>query len=241
MITDKKTIEVCFSPALFEHYKNENSVVVIVDILRASSSICTAFQNGLKELIPVSGIDEAKKYKKQGYIIAAERDGKILDFADIGNSPENFSPEIVKGKIVVYSTTNGTQAINMASCCKQVVIGAFLNIDILTQWLIAQNHNVVIFCSGWKMKFNLEDSVFAGALSSNLLASEKFSTSCDSAYASMDLWDVAQKNILQYMGKASHQNRLTNMHMENVIPYCFSQNLAPVLPVLSGKSIVNVC
>lgn len=241
MITDKKTIEVCFTPALFDLYKNENSIIVIVDILRATSSICMAFHNGLKELIPVSGIEEARKYKELGFIVAAERDGKVLDFADIGNSPEHFTPEIVKGKTVVYSTTNGTQAINMASACKQVVIGSFLNLDILIAWLEKQKQDVVIFCSGWKNKFNLEDSVFAGALSSGLLATGNFFTICDSTHASIDLWSQAGKDIIHYMDKAAHKSRLKNLHIENAIPHCFSMNLSPVLPVLSGKSIVNAC
>lgn len=239
MTTEKRTIEVCFTPALFEYYKNEESIVVIVDILRATSTICTAFYNGLNELIPVSGIEEAREYKKKGYIIAAERDGTILDFADIGNSPEHFSPEIVKGKTIVYSTTNGTQAINMASGCNQVVIGSFLNLDLLAKWLYEQNKNVIILCSGWKKKFNLEDSVFAGALSSALLKTERFTTQCDSAHASIDLWEAAKENILSYMEKASHKNRLKKLHIDHVLPYCFSLNKAPVLPILSGKIIVS--
>lgn len=239
MNTEKKTIEVCFTPALFDYYKNEESIVVIVDILRATSSICTAFFNGLHELIPVSGIEEARDYKNKGFIVAAERDGKILDFADIGNSPEHFSPEKVKGKSVVYSTTNGTQAINMASACKKVVIGSFLNLNLLAKWLYGQNKNVIVFCSGWKKKFNLEDSVFAGALSSELLKTDRFSTQCDSTNASIDLWNTAKGNILGYMEKASHKNRLKNLHIDHILPYCFSLNKAPVLPVLSGQTIIN--
>ena len=108
---NKKKIEVCFSPAVFQYYKDSNAIAVVIDTLRASSAICNAFQNGVEKLIPVKTIDEARKYKKKGFIVAAERDGYVLDFADFGNSPFNFTEERVKGKTIVYSTTNGTQAI----------------------------------------------------------------------------------------------------------------------------------
>ena len=92
-----------------------NSIVVIIDILRASSAICTAFANGAASIIPVADVGEAREYKSKGYLVAAERDGFVLDFADFGNSPFNFTREKVEGKTIVYSTTNGTGIINQAS------------------------------------------------------------------------------------------------------------------------------
>jgi 2-phosphosulfolactate phosphatase len=104
-------IEVCFSPALYADYENKEAIVVVTDILRASSAIVTAFMNGVERLIPVGTLEEAKAYKDQGYMVAAERDGIVRDFADFGNSPYNFSADRVHGKEIVYSTTNGTQAV----------------------------------------------------------------------------------------------------------------------------------
>ena len=111
----KRNIKTYLTPALFEHGADENKLIVIIDILRATSSICAAFANGASSIIPVAEVDEAKEYKNKGYMVAAERDGYVLDFADFGNSPFNFSADKVKGKTIVYSTTNGTGIINMIS------------------------------------------------------------------------------------------------------------------------------
>ncbi|HBX52770.1 MAG: hypothetical protein A2275_08900 [Bacteroidetes bacterium RIFOXYA12_FULL_35_11] len=232
-------IETCFSPALFPLYKTDESIVVVVDIFRATTSICAAFHNGVKELIPVATIEEARQMKDKGYVVAAERDGIKPDFADIGNSPDLFTPEIVAGKRVAYSTTNGTQAISMAKNAKKLVIGSFLNIDILTRWLTIENAPVLIFCSGWKNRFNLEDSVFAGALASSLLESGIHQTQCDATLAAIDLWNLCKKDPVAYLEKASHKRRLQNLHMSHLIPYCLSFNLAPVLPILKDNVLVN--
>lgn len=162
-------IDTCFSPALYEPELHKSSVIVIIDILRASSAICTALANGAESIIPVAGADEAKDLKNKGYLVAAERDGFVLDFADFGNSPFNFTAERVSGKKIVYSTTNGTGIIKLASEAYEVSVGSFLNISALLRWLRMQNRYIVLFCAGWKNRFNLEDSVFAGAIAENLL------------------------------------------------------------------------
>jgi len=109
-----RNLETCFSPALYEEERHLGKLVVIIDILRASSSICAAFENGVSSIIPVATVDEAKAYKSKGYRVAAERDGYVLDFADFGNSPFNFTREKVEGQTIVYSTTNGTGLIQKA-------------------------------------------------------------------------------------------------------------------------------
>ncbi len=120
---EKLKIEVCYSPALFPYYENQDAIVVVTDILRASSAIVTAFMNGVERIIPVGTLEEAKAYKEKGYMVAAERDGIVRDFADFGNSPYNFTPERVRGKQIVYSTTNGTNAIQLASRAARYLSG----------------------------------------------------------------------------------------------------------------------
>ena len=236
----KNRIEVCFTPALFHLFKDESSIVVIVDILRATSAICTAFDKGAEKIIPVGTIEEARKYKDKGYLVAAERDGVVLDFADFGNSPKNFTFERVNRKTIVYSTTNGTQAIQMANSCYKVVIGAYLNHKILTDWLIKQNRNIIILCAGWKNRFSLEDSVYSGALANTLINTGNFTTNCDSALASIDLWKIAQGNVLEYIQKAAHRTRLKNLKLDDVIEYCHTFNISNSLPVLKNDYLVNL-
>jgi len=236
------TIEVCFTPALFPYRATENNfVVVIVDILRATTAICAAFDNGVASIIPVAEIEQARELKKQGYLVASERDGKKLDFADFGNSPFNFRTEAVVGKTIAYCTTNGTQAIAMARCGSSIVIGSFINLTALTGWLVKQDKNVLILCSGWKNKFNIEDSVFAGALTEKLLASGNFTTDCDSAKAAQDLWLLAKDNLLNYIEKAAHRHRLKRLGLDDVLEYCFTPDSTHVVPVCDGDSIVDAC
>lgn len=234
-------IEVCFSPKLFtEILTKENYIVVLTDILRASTSICAAFENGVKNIIPVSSVEEAKILKSQGYLVASEQDGKKLDFADFGNSAFNFSQENVGGKTLVYCTTNGTRALEVAREAGRIAIGAFINITALTSWLGYQSKNVVILCSGWKNKFCLEDALFAGALTEKLLESPEFMTHCDSAHAALDLWHVAKNNLTDYIGKAAHPQRLERLGLDDVIPYSFRCDLTQAVPVFEGREIINV-
>ena len=237
---DKKTIEICFSPKLFPYILTKNNyIIVIVDILRATTSICAAFDNNIKEIIPVAKSEDAKKYIGKGYLIAAERDGKKLDFADFGNSPFYFRKKEVKGKTIVYSTTNGTNAIECSKHYGTIVIGSFINLKALSDWLIKQNKNIVILCSGWKDKFSLEDSVFAGALAENILKNKNFNSECDSVTAALDLWLLAKNNLLEYIEKSSHRHRLKKMMLDDVLEYCFTLNSTNVIPILKGNAFID--
>jgi 2-phosphosulfolactate phosphatase len=232
------TIEVCFTPKLFpEIITKENYVVVLVDILRATTSICTAFSNGVSSIIPVGDMQEAREYKEKGYLVASEQDGKKMDFADFGNSSFGFTREKVGGKTLVYCTTNGTKALEIARSAKQIVIGSFINISALTTWIRNKNVNVVILCSGWKNKFCLEDTLFAGALASSLLEGSDYTSHCDSVMASIDLWNLAKTDILGYLEKAAHRHRLKRLGLDDVISYSFTPDQTDVVPVFDGKEI----
>ncbi len=228
----KQKLEVCFSPALFNRFESREAIIVIIDVLRASSAICTAFANGAETLIPVAEADDARKYKKLGYLVAAERDGFVLDFADFGNSPFNFTKDKVLGRTIVYSTTNGTRVIDMASGSYRTVIGSFLNITSLSGWLAGQGRDVILFCAGWKDKFNLEDAICAGAIADRLMDSPSFLTICDSAHASLDLWAQASKNPLEYIEKAAQRSRLRDKGLDDCIEFCMSEDFTDIIPVI---------
>lgn len=240
MPESRKKVEVCFSPALYPEFRNNESVVVIVDILRATSAIVTAFMNGVKSIIPVGTLEEAKAYKLQGYLVAAERDGIVRDFADFGNSPYNFKKEIVSGHDIVYSTTNGTQSIMMAAESHMVMIGAYLNMDAVCKLIEKEQRDVVILCAGWKNKFNIEDTLFAGALAGKILAIPDFYTICDAAHVSIDLWNMAQDHLMEYIEKAAQRHRLKKNNLDDVIEYCHTQNLSTLVPILKDKKLVAV-
>lgn len=237
---EKHKIEVCYSPALFPFYENRDAVVVVCDILRASSAIVTAFMNGVERIIPVGTLEEAKAYKEKGFMVAAERDGLVRDFADFGNSPYNFSPERVKGKQIVYSTTNGTNAINLASSGSQVLIGAYLNISALARYIRAKGQDLVILCAGWKNKFSLEDTLFAGALSKMVLEDDQFYTICDATLGAMDLYDVAEGDMMAYIEKVAQRHRLKKNNLDDVIGYCHELDLTDLIPALNGDHLISL-
>lgn len=236
----KRKLETCFSPALFNTDDHSDDIVVIIDVLRASSAICTAFENGAERIIPVADIATAKDYKSKGYLVAAERDGFVLDFADFGNSPFNFTKERVQGRTIVYSTTNGTGIINMASSCYGIVIGSFLNLGALSHWLSKQNRGVLLFCAGWKNRFNLEDTVCAGAFATNLLETGEYTTICDSTLAAADLWKLAKDDIPGYIDKAAQRSRLRDKGLDDCIGFCLSPDFTDKIPVsVNGMLVCN--
>ncbi len=236
----KNKIEVCFTPAIFKLFENPEAIVVIVDILRATSAICTAFMNGVRRIIPVATLEEAQLYKNKGYMVAAERDGIVRDFADFGNSPFNFTSERIAGKEIVYSTTNGTNSIMLAKNHFRVLIGAYLNISAISEYVISQRRDLLILCAGWKNKFNLEDTLFAGALSDLVLADDGYYTICDSALASMDIWSMAKSNLLGYVEKAAQRHRLKKNKLDDVIEYCHTFDQTNIIPALKDTYLVKL-
>ena len=175
-LQDKRSVEVCFSPALFPDILTQGDfIVVLVDILRATTTICTAVGERSRRRSSPSPLTQRRdSSSREGYLVASEKDGVQLDWADFGNSAFSFTREAVGGRTLVYCTTNGTRALHMAGSASSIVIGAFINMSALTEWLAAQQKDVVVLCSGWKNKFCLEDTLFAGALTEKLLETGLF-------------------------------------------------------------------
>jgi len=235
----RKRVEVCFSPYLFPLYKDEFDIIVVIDVLRATSAICAAFHYGVKEIIPVSTVEEAIEYQRKGFMVGAERGGQIVEGFNFGNSPYSYMIPEVKDQTIVLTTTNGTKAINLAKESGQVVIGALSNLEVLQQWLEKQDKNILCLCSGWQNKFNLEDTICAGAICDHLLSTNKFRSVEDASIAAKFLFLSAKDNMLGYLKASSHRRRLKNLNMNVDIKYCLHPNLAPVIPILQdGKLIV---
>jgi 2-phosphosulfolactate phosphatase len=235
----KLTVDVCLSPQLYPAYEREDTIVVVIDVLRATSAMCTAFEYGVDKMIPVATLEEAMEYKKQGYLVGAERNGIAIEGFDFGNSPYSYMTEKTKGQTVVISTTNGTQAIEAARNAYQVVIGAFTNITALCNWLQTQNKNVLLLCSGWKNRLNLEDTVFAGAVSERLINSNLFHTG-DAALAALFLYQQTQQSQVKFFHNSSHSKRLAAMGLKKDIKYCFTLDETSIIPVLDGKYLVKM-
>ena len=237
-MNDQKKISTCFLPALFEKYTNPDSIVVVIDVLRATSVISTAFHYGIKEIIPVQSLEEAKNYQgKANHIVAAERNAMPVDGFDYGNSPFHYMNDKVKDKTLVLTTTNGTKALEIAKHHKTIT-ASFVNFDAVVDYLILQNKDVILLCSGWKGFFNLEDSIFAGKLAEKLM-NNAFQNSNDSTLAAIELFHSSEADLLSFLSNSSHRKRLKNLNMEEDTKFClnptFQSNIVPILK--DGKLI----
>jgi len=234
-----KRIEVCLTPALLHLYDISNSIVVVIDILRATSSMVYGIDNGAAAIIPVSNVEDCLNYTDRGFLLAAERDGEVVKGYDFGNSPFSYSKEKVEGKTIVLTTTNGTKALHMArGNAAQVVVGSFLNLRSLCTWLIEQNKSILLLCAGWKDQFNLEDTLFAGAVVSELR--KDFTHFDDSSVAAEDLYQLSKNDLRAYLHKSSHSHRLAQLNIEEDVKFCLQINICEAIPVLVGDALVRL-
>jgi 2-phosphosulfolactate phosphatase len=232
-----RTIDVCLSPDLMHLYDVQQSLVVVVDILRATSCMTTAFAHGIESITPFAKLDDCLAMKAEGYYTAGERDGKKVEGFDLGNSPFEYMQPILKGKKIAFTTTNGTQAIAKSVGAQQIVIGSFLNMTALCQYLKNVNQNLLIVCSGWKGRVSLEDTIFAGAVVENL--KEHFLLACDAPLAAQRLYLQGKHNMVDYLKDSSHVKRLAKLNIQKDIEFCLTPDQYSVVPVLRENVLIN--
>ncbi len=229
MQTTKPELYTCLSPSLLELYEVEKSTVVIIDVLRATSTIVTALHNGAKSIIPVDSVAECIRIGKQiDSITAGERDGQIAEGLEYGNSPFEYPREFIEGKTLVLTTTNGTKLLHMAldKNAKAIITGSFPNLSAVCDFLLAQNQNVILGCAAWKNRVNIEDTLFAGAVINRI--GKHFSINCDSSQMALTMYTDAKKDLFEFMKakKASHYLRLSGYGLEKDIRYCLTEDIA---------------
>lgn len=234
----KPRLEVCFSPSLLPLYNIGESIVVIIDVLRATSTICTILYNGASRVIPVASVEECiRKGKETGAITAGERDGKIAPGLAYGNSPLEYPRELVEDKTIVLTTTNGTRLLHKASAARHIITGSFPNLSIVCQYLKQQSFPVILACAAWKDRVNLEDTLFAGAVVNRI--KDVFEVKCDSALAAETLYLHYQHDLFSIIKRSSHYRRLGQFGLEKDIRYCITSDIAPALPVLEDGILIN--
>jgi 2-phosphosulfolactate phosphatase len=235
----KPFLYTALSPALLHLYNVSQATVVIIDVLRATSTIATALYNGARHIVPVDSVAKCIELGRQiNCITAGERDGKIAEGLRHGNSPFEYNREFINGKILVLTTTNGTRLLHMAldKGAREILTGSFANLDAVTEYLIQQKNNVILACAAWKDRINIEDSLFAGAVIERIRG--HFSIECDASHIAVNLYNKAAGDLVGFMkeNNASHYNRLMAFGLEKDIRYCLEPNLANVLPIYeAGK------
>lgn len=234
----KRNLEVCLTPALLYLHDFSESIVVVIDIFRATSSICYGIENGAEAIIPVASIEACESYRHSDFLLAAERNGEVVEGFDFGNSPFSYVKGKVDGKTIVLTTTNGTHAINMSRGASKIVIGSFLNLSSLCNWIKTQPNDVLLLCSGWKDKVNLEDTLFAGGVV-HYLREENYALD-DAGIASEDLYIMAKDDLNSYLKKTSHSERLKKLGIEEDIKFCLNLNITKEIPVLDGERLIKM-
>ena len=234
----KRTIDVCLSPHLMHLYEVRDQTVVVVDILRATSCMTTAFAHDVESITPLAQLPECLALKAEGYMTAGERDGKKVDGFDLGNSPFEYMNPALKGKRIAFTTTNGTQAIARSVGARDIIIGSFLNLSAVVNYLKKVSTNVLIVCSGWKGKVNLEDTVFAGALVENL--KNHFDYACDAPIIAQRLYSQAHHNLKEFLRDSSHIKRLQRLNIQADIDFCLTENQYDLVPLIREKQILVV-
>lgn len=229
-----KTIEVCLSPDLIKQHEIKGKLAVVVDIFRATSCMITAAAQGVEHILPVAEVEEAKYFQaKEGYLAAGERQGVPVEGFDLDNSPHSYLQKDVKGKKVVITTTNGTQAIDKAKEAEELLIGSFLNFKILCQYLKKQEKDVIIICAAWRGHPNLEDTYFAGALVSELIDDFKYINDCCSVARAT--YHLGQTNPKRFLTNSSHFERLKKLGHAEDIDLCLTYDKYDVLLGREGK------
>lgn len=239
-----KRLQVCLSPALIPLYELEGKTVIVTDVLRATSTMVSALDIGVKEILPVATRQEAMKYiGKANHLVAGERDGKKVEGFDLGNSPLLLKEhrEVLQGNTLVMTTTNGTKAIKLSEAAANVYIGALTNVKALADHLISEEENieeVLVVCAGWKNRINLEDTLFAGAIAQELQA--HFEIYGDAAIMSHQLFELHQNNLFTCIQQATHYKRLKSHGIENDIKHCMTLNSSKTIPILKKGKIIAV-
>ena len=232
-------IQVCLSPALLNLYEIENRTVVVTDVLRATSTMVSALEVGVKKILPVASRAEALEYiGKENHLVAGERDGKKVEGFDLGNSPLSIQreQELVKDKVLVMTTTNGTKALKQSETAKHIYIGALSNVSAIAKEVMSLNQDILVVCAGWKNRINLEDTLFAGSLCEAVKQQVKIYG--DAAIMSQQLYNAHKSDLLHAIKCATHYQRLKSHGIEDDIAFCMTENSSTLVPVLENGFII---
>ncbi len=220
-----------------------NDIIIVIDVLRCTSSIITALANGARAIIPVQTVSAArlKASEHPQYILAGERRSTKPAGFILGNSPLEFTRDRVAGKTIVMTTTSGTAAFERVKGHPFVFVSAFLNAAAVAQRALAlskENHlNISFALSGKRGSFSLEDFLGAGAIIHHF--KNKNLTYSDTAYASLLAYEHAQPTLYAALSEGTHAQTLIDLGFRNDVIHCTQMNEYTTVPVLRGESIIS--
>lgn len=232
----KEKTDVYISGSSFTEDEVKNKTVIVIDVLRAGSSILTALNNGAKGIIPVSDMAEASEMAQNldsaSYLLCGEKNGIKIDGYHLGNSPFEYEEKTVKAKTLILKTTNGTKAIDRCSGAERVLIGSFLNLSKVVEEVSNDDNEMVIICSGWRQRLSLEDMLCAGAILHRLNGKKIPADAPDGAKVAYSLYEKYASSILPTVRRSNHAARLVSLGFEKDIDYCCEIDRIPIIPEL---------
>ncbi|MEQ8524048.1 2-phosphosulfolactate phosphatase [Gracilimonas sp.] len=237
-------IDVFFSVQAFQEEELRGKTAVIIDVLRASSSITTALSNGAKKIIPVADMSDAMKIAntmdQKDFLLCGEKNGTKIEGYHLGNSPAEYEPDVVKGKTLIFNTTNGTKAIKKASLANQIYVGTFLNQQSILNALKEHDDEVVLVCSGWQGRLSIEDTLFAGSLLHTITGGELPDSAKDGAKVAFGLFQKFGDDLEGAISKSDHAKRLAELVPNGDIEFCCKVNEFDVLPGMRDGILTNL-
>lgn len=220
-----------------------NRTVVVIDVLRACSTITTALANGARAVMPVADMAEAGKIAgnldPDVFRLGGERDGKKIDGYDLGNSPLEYTREVVEGRDVILNTTNGTRALSQAKTAKHLVAACFLNAERVANFVRDVADQVTIVCAGRQNRLALEDTLCAGLLLDRLWDRDEPDVVTDSAHTAYTLYETDRDTLSTALHGANHAERLVQQGHEDDLDYCFQIDTLSVLPYYSENRLLR--
>ena len=237
-------IDVFSSAHSFKEEGVRDKTVVIIDVLRASSTMVTALENGAKGIIAVGDMDDASKISHnldaKSFLMSGEKDGVTIEGYDLGNSPLEHIEQVVQGKTIILNTTNGTKAIKRCSLAKQIVIGSFLNLNAVVDYLQTIDNEVLLVCAGWRGRLALEDLLCAGNIIYELCDGQLSTEARDGAKVAFGLYEKFGDDIENSIKSSNYAVRLKDIVSEEDLLYCCQRSITQILPALNEGIISDI-
>jgi len=216
---------------------------VVIDVLRATSTIATALNVGAEAVQTFSSLEElieaGKQWPQEKRLLAGERGGAKVEGCDLGNSPLDCTPELMADKRLFLTTTNGTRALQRVKLANSVITAAMINRRAAVNYLLEkQPETVWLLGSGWEGGYSLEDTVCAGAIADLLMQTENITVGNDEVIAAIALYQQWQNNLLELFEKASHGQRLLRLNCNEDLEYCATLDSLDILPIQKEPSVL---
>ncbi len=235
-------IEVFLTSSNVSEENVKDRTVVVIDVLRACSTIATALNHEARSIVPVADMAQAGKIAsnldQQSYLLGGERDGSKIEGYHLGNSPLEYTSEVVGGRTVIFNSTNGTAAIDQARAAEHLLIGSFLNAGRVVDFIREAGNDLTVICAGWRNRVSLEDTLCAGLILYRLWDGREPGSVSDTAHIAFTQYDHDRENLMVALRRCNHAQWLTSQGYQDDVDYCLQLDALPVLPYYQDSRLI---